>query len=131
VKGGVGVSKREEGVEGTKDLSWLEGLASCKSRVDSCTECSFAFFAVTTTAVGDVEGHDDPVALLQECHAAPEFFDYAHVLMAFEASWTSQQMANEGKQSQLKQLFDIYCCGLKSSSPNVMPACAPVLPSYC
>jgi hypothetical protein len=71
-------------------------LTSGKSRVDSCAECSFAFFAVTATTVGDVERHDDAVTLFQECHTAPEFFDYAHVLMAFEESRASQQMANEG-----------------------------------
>jgi hypothetical protein len=84
-------------LKGTKELSWFGGFTSCKSRVDSCAECSFAFFAVTATAVGDVEGHDDPVTPFQECHTASEIFDYAHVLMAFEESRTSQQMVNEGK----------------------------------
>jgi hypothetical protein len=94
VKGEWVSAERGRGVEGAMELSWFGGSTSCKSRVDSCAECSFAFFAVTATAVSDVEGHDDPVTLFQECHATPEFFDYAHVLMAFEESRTSQQMAH-------------------------------------
>ena len=101
-------AKDKRMVEKTKELSWLGGLTSCKSRVDSCAECSFAFFAVTATAVGDVEGHDDPVALFQECHATPKFFDYAHVLMAFEESRTSQQIVNEVKHMPAQKSSSMY-----------------------
>jgi hypothetical protein len=95
-------------LEGTKELSGFGRFTSCKSRVDSCAECSFAFFAVTATAVGDVEGHDDPVTLFQECHAVPEFFDYAHVLMAFEESRTSQRDGQRrGTDASSKKFFDV------------------------
>ena len=57
-------------------------LTSCKSRVDACAKGSLAFLAIAAATVGDVERHDDTVALLKERNSAAEFFDYAHVFVA-------------------------------------------------
>ena len=46
------------------------------------TEGSPPFFTVQTAAVGDVEGHNDSVALLQEGYATADLIHDAHVLMA-------------------------------------------------
>jgi len=56
--------------------------ASGKARVDTSAESSFAFFAIAATAVGDVKGHDDAIAFLEEGYARAQLFDYAHVLVA-------------------------------------------------
>lgn len=56
--------------------------ATCEAGVDAGAEGGFALFAVAAAAVGDVEGEDDPVALLEEGDAAADLDDDAHVFMS-------------------------------------------------
>ena len=58
--------------------------ASCKARVDACTESSSALFTVTAATIGDIEGHDDAVSFLEKSDAFAELFDYSHIFMTCE-----------------------------------------------
>ena len=55
-----------------------------ESRIDACAKRRLSLAAVPTLAVGNVEGEDDPVALLEDRDALAHLFDDAHVLVAFD-----------------------------------------------
>jgi hypothetical protein len=58
---------------------------SGEARIHAGAKRRLALFAVAAPAVGDVEGHDDPVALFQQRHPGPDLLDDAHVLVAYAA----------------------------------------------
>lgn len=52
-------------------------------RIHACAEGGASFLAISTASVGDVEGHHDSVAFLEERDARASLYDCSHVFMSW------------------------------------------------
>lgn len=85
---------------------------SRKSRIDPRAEGCLSLFAIPASSVGNIEGHHDAIAFLEQRDTLSKLFYDAHILMA--CSKFSLQIVSL----------------MRLCLPKVMPASAAVRPSY-